>query len=49
MLASAGDINIGELVQTEARRLLRHYLLDIDLDVSAAALPGAWSAPKHGR
>ncbi len=48
-LASAHEITIGGLVQTVAPRLLRHYPLDIDLDVSAAALPEIWAAPKPGR
>lgn len=46
MLARADEITIGGLVQTVALGLLRHYPLDIDLDVSAAALPGVWAAPK---
>jgi hypothetical protein len=49
MLASAHEITIGGLVQTVALGLLRHYPLDIDLDVSASALPGIWAAPKHRR
>ncbi|KVF31830.1 hypothetical protein WJ09_18420 [Burkholderia vietnamiensis] len=40
MLASADEITIGSLVQTVALGLLRHYLLDIDFNVSAAELPG---------
>lgn len=49
MLASADEITIGGLVQTVALGLLRHYPLDIDLDVSASALPGIWAAPKPRR
>lgn len=49
MLARADEITIGGLVQTVALGLLRHYPLDIDLDVSAAALPGIWAAPKRRR
>ncbi|WP_429325828.1 hypothetical protein [Paraburkholderia sp. GAS348] len=49
MLASAEEITIDGLVQSVALGLLRHYPLDIDLDVSAAALPGIWAAPKHRR
>lgn len=49
MLAAGGERTIGVLVQTEALRLLRHYPLDIDLDVSASALPGIWGAPKRRR
>lgn len=46
MLASADEITIGGLVQSVAMGLLRHYPLNIDLDVSAAALPGVWAPPK---
>ncbi len=49
MLASAKQITIDGLVQSVALGLLRHYPLDVDLDVSAAALPGIWAAPKHQR
>ncbi|WP_342713819.1 BPSL0761 family protein [Paraburkholderia lycopersici] len=49
MLAAGGDITIGKPVQMEALCLLRHYPHDIDLDVSAAALPRIWGAPKHRR
>ncbi|MDR6469404.1 hypothetical protein J2777_003132 [Paraburkholderia graminis] len=49
MLARADEITIGGLVQTVALGLLRHYPLDIDLDVSAAALPEIWAAPKRRR
>ncbi len=47
LLASADEITIGGLVQSVALGLLRHYPLDIDLDVSAAALPGMWAAPRR--
>ncbi|WP_319001452.1 BPSL0761 family protein [Burkholderia sp. AU39826] len=47
ILASADEITVRGLVQTMAMRLLRHYPLDIDLEVSAAALPGVWDAPQH--
>jgi hypothetical protein len=49
MLACANEITIDGLVQSVALGLLRHYPLDIDLDVSAAALPGIWAAPKRKR
>ncbi len=48
-LASAHEITVRGLVQTVALGLLRHYPLDIDLDVSAAALPEIWAAPKPRR
>ncbi|WP_308112693.1 MULTISPECIES: BPSL0761 family protein [Paraburkholderia] len=47
MLASADEITIGGLVQSVAIGLLRHYPLNIDLDVSAAALPGVWAPPER--
>jgi hypothetical protein len=49
LLASANEITIDGLVQSVALGLLRHYPLDIDLDVSASASPGIWAAPKHPR
>jgi hypothetical protein len=49
MLARADEITVGGLVQTVALGLLRHYPLDVDLDVSASALPGLWVAPKRRR
>ncbi|WP_310043062.1 BPSL0761 family protein [Paraburkholderia caribensis] len=48
-LSSAEEVTIRGLVQTVALGLLRHYPLDIDLDISASALPGIWAAPKHPR
>ncbi|MFM0498410.1 hypothetical protein PQQ88_26300 [Paraburkholderia caledonica] len=42
MLARAEVITIGCLIQTVAQGLRRHYPLDTDLNVSAAALPEAW-------
>ncbi|KVS41514.1 hypothetical protein WK43_22920 [Burkholderia ubonensis] len=47
MLASADEVTVRGLVQTMAMCLLRHYPLDIDLEVSAAALPGVWAVPEH--
>ncbi|WP_253947498.1 hypothetical protein [Paraburkholderia xenovorans] len=49
MLARADEITVDGLIQTVALGLLRHYPLDIDLDVSASALPGLWAAPKSPR
>ncbi|SKC83714.1 hypothetical protein SAMN05445504_3715 [Burkholderia sp. CF099] len=34
----------ADLVRTLAFSLLRHYPLDIDIDVSALALPSLWSS-----
>lgn len=47
VLASDDEVIIRGLVQSVAACLLRHYPLDIDLEVSAAALPGVWAAPAH--
>ena len=40
MLEGADEVSIPGLVQTVAAGLLRHYPLDVDLAVSASALPG---------
>ncbi|MBR8142747.1 hypothetical protein NUV26_13560 [Burkholderia pseudomultivorans] len=47
MLASVDGASNDARVQSVAARLLRHYPLDIDLELSAAALPGIWGAPQH--
>jgi hypothetical protein len=47
MLASAEEITIQGLVQSVALCLLRHYPLDVDLEVSAAALPGVWATSER--
>ncbi|WP_367304389.1 BPSL0761 family protein [Burkholderia multivorans] len=47
MLASIDVAADDGRVQSVAARLLRHYPLDIDLEVSAAALPGIWGAPQR--
>lgn len=44
MIASANRVDCHGNFQSVAERLLRHYPLDVDLDVSAAALPGVWAA-----
>ena len=49
MLASADEVTIRGLVQSVAVCLLRHYPLDIDLEVSAATLPGVWAVPERQR
>ncbi|WP_341773631.1 hypothetical protein [Burkholderia gladioli] len=49
MLTSADDVASRSHVQSVAERLLRHYPLDIDLEVSAAALPAVWAAPERSR
>lgn len=47
LLASSEATPVPQVVRVEARRLLRHYPLDVDLDISAAALPGVWAAPEN--
>ncbi|RQV10023.1 hypothetical protein DF047_10570 [Burkholderia cenocepacia] len=47
LLASSNDMVSRGHVRSDAARLLRHYPLDIDLEVSAAALPGVWAVPER--
>lgn len=49
MLAAADEITVDGLVQSVALGLLRHYPVDVDLEVSAGVLPGIWAAPEHQR
>ncbi|MFM0168841.1 hypothetical protein PQR33_05760 [Paraburkholderia sediminicola] len=44
LVGSETEIMWG-LVRTVAGQLLRHYPLDVDLSVSASALPGVWAPP----
>jgi hypothetical protein len=46
MLAAAEEITIPGLVQTVATGLLGHYPLNVDLAVSALAMPGVWAPPR---
>ncbi|CAJ2753795.1 Uncharacterised protein [Burkholderia pseudomallei] len=48
-LSRADDVTVRGLVQTMAICLLRHYPLDVDIEVSAAALPGIWATPENRR
>ncbi|MGF6924368.1 BPSL0761 family protein [Paraburkholderia sp. 40] len=45
-LLGAEDEIMWGLVRTMAGQLLRHYPLDVDLSVSASALPGVWAPPR---
>jgi hypothetical protein len=45
MLSNAEEVTIRGLVQSVAIGLLRHYPLNVDLDVSASALPEIWAQP----
>ncbi|CAE6872682.1 BPSL0761 family protein [Paraburkholderia domus] len=51
-IALSGNTSAAGDVQQIAERLLRHYPLDVDLAVSAAALPSLWAEPdtsmRHG-
>lgn len=47
LLAGTDEVTIRGLVQSVAVCLLRHYPLDIDLEVSAGALPGIWAVPER--
>ncbi|SDJ27212.1 hypothetical protein SAMN04487926_14045 [Paraburkholderia steynii] len=46
-LASSGNATPAGDVQRTAEHLLRHYPLDGDLAVSAAALPDLWEDPNR--
>lgn len=39
--------DVPESVRTEARRLLRHYPSNGDLQLTALALPGWWEKPSE--
>lgn len=43
LLAASDNAASGLDIREIAMRLLRHYPLNVDLDISAAALPGVWS------
>ncbi|MFM0273535.1 hypothetical protein PQQ59_23315 [Paraburkholderia aspalathi] len=45
LLASSDGVASRIDIHAIAVRLLRHYPLDVDLDISAAALPGVWAPP----
>jgi hypothetical protein len=47
ILAAAEEVSVAGLVQSLAVCLLRHYPLDVDIAVSAAAIPTLWAQP-HG-
>ncbi|WP_080278810.1 BPSL0761 family protein [Burkholderia pseudomallei] len=47
LLGSPASTATRDAVQGAALLLLRHYPLDIDLEISAAALPGIWAAPRR--
>ncbi|WP_346655718.1 BPSL0761 family protein [Paraburkholderia phenoliruptrix] len=45
ILSRADEVTIHGLVQSVAASLLRHYPLEVDLHISAAALPTVWAPP----
>jgi hypothetical protein len=45
MLSVAEQVTIPGLVQSVAIGLLRHYPLNVDLDLSASAIPETWAHP----
>ncbi|WP_408514635.1 BPSL0761 family protein [Paraburkholderia sediminicola] len=49
MLASMDEVTINGLVQSVASGLLRHFPNNIEIDVSAAALPSVWAPPLPAR
>ncbi|MGF6654935.1 hypothetical protein OKW34_005525 [Paraburkholderia youngii] len=49
LLSNAEEVTIRGLVQSVAIGLLRHYPLNVDLAVSASALPEVWAQPTAER
>ncbi|RIV38821.1 BPSL0761 family protein [Burkholderia pseudomallei] len=47
LLGSPTGTATRDTVRDAALLLLRHYPLDIDLEISAAALPEIWAAPQR--
>ena len=45
-LASDDGLSDSTNIRETAKRLLRHYPLDIDVSVSASAFPSVWSEPE---
>lgn len=45
-LAAGDEITVVNLLRSVAVGVLQHYPLDVDLEVSAIALPEIWGAPK---
>jgi hypothetical protein len=48
-LASPDGPAVPDRIRDLARQLLRHFPLDVDLDVSATALPSLWATANQGR
>ncbi|KVC93346.1 hypothetical protein WI76_27785 [Burkholderia ubonensis] len=47
LLGSSTGTATRDTVRDAALLLLRHYPLHIDLEISAAALPGIWASPRR--
>ncbi|RQS05581.1 BPSL0761 family protein [Burkholderia sp. Bp8991] len=47
LLASPTNTATRDAMRDTALLLLRHYPLDVDLEISASALPGIWTAPQR--
>ena len=45
MLSTAEEVSIRGLVQSLANCLLRHFPSNLDLDVTASAVPTIWATP----
>lgn len=45
LLGSSADTTTRNEIRDTALLLLRHYPLDVDIEISAAAMPGIWAAP----
>jgi hypothetical protein len=48
MLASQDEVTNLASLRTTAAGLLRHFPLQVDIDISASALPGVRAQPKRG-
>ena len=48
LLARSDASAVPSAIHNLAHQLLRHFPLDVDIDVSAAALPSVW-APVRGK
>ncbi|KOR17631.1 MULTISPECIES: BPSL0761 family protein [Burkholderia] len=47
LLGSRTSTATRDAIQDAALLLLRHYPLDVDLEISAAALPEIWATPQR--
>ena len=47
LLGSPANTSARDAFRDSAMLLLRHYPLNVDLEISAAALPGIWAVPQR--